>query len=110
MKLARLQKAVLQMYWRYHVGGWALGPVLQSMWWRWLLLLVYAVLGGWLLSDVSTGAAGLVVGVAAGAFLRDIGRIVQSCRIWPTLHEITDWQRVEQLLKAHENADLTADK
>ena len=104
MKLTSLQKAVLQMYWRYHLGGWKRSPVLRSMWWRWLLLLVYAVLGGWLLSGVSTGAAGLVIGVAAGAFLRDIGRIVQSCRIWPAVHEITDWHRVEQLLNAREDA------
>ena len=104
MKITRLQKTVLQMYWRYHVGGWALGPVLRTNWWRWLLLVLYAVFGGWFLSQISQLGAGLVIGLAVGAFSRDIGRLVQSYRTWPVVHEITDWQRVEQLVQSHDNA------
>jgi hypothetical protein len=104
MKLTRLQKRVLQIYWRYHVGGWALAPFLRANWWHWLFLVLYAVLGGWFLAQVSPWAAGLVVGLAMGAAARDVGRLIQSHRTWPLLHEITDWPRVEQLIQSDDKA------
>ncbi|MGZ5544280.1 MAG: hypothetical protein ACXWIU_06365 [Limisphaerales bacterium] len=103
MKLTKFQTTVLRLYWCYHVDGWTLGPFLRVNWWRWLLLFLYVVVGGWLFSRVSPGAVGLVVGIAAGAFLRDIGHLVKSYRTWPVIHEITDWQRVEQLVQSHKH-------
>lgn len=100
MRVTRLQKAVLQMYWRYHVGGWALGPFFRANWWRWLLLVLYAILGGWFLAQWSQWAAGLVLGLAAGAIFRDTGYLVKSYHAWPVVDEITDWQRVEQLVQS----------
>jgi hypothetical protein len=103
MKFTRLQKNVLQMYWRYHTGGWRLGPFFRANWWRWLLLTLVAVGGSWFVSQVSSWAAGLVIGLCAGAFFRDIGRLLQSYRTWPLVEEVMNWQRVEELVQSHEH-------
>lgn len=101
MKTTRLQKAVLQLYWRYHTEGWRLGPYLRANALRWLLLLVIAVGAGWVAFHVAPWVAALYVGMCLGAFLRDLGRLLQSRRLWPMVEQITDWQRVEQLVQAN---------
>jgi hypothetical protein len=102
MKLTRMQKTVLQIYWRYHTGGWRLGPVLRVNWWRWLLLAVVAAGGSWFAFRISSWVGGLVIGLCAGAFFRDVGQLRNSFRWWPVAEEIINWQRVEELVQSHE--------
>ena len=40
----------------------------------------------------------LVVGVLAGALLRDFGWFVRTARAWPAAAAVIDWPRVDQLL------------
>lgn len=99
MKHTRLQKAVLRLYWCYHTEGWRLGPYLRANALRWLLLLAIAAGAGWVAFHVAPWVAALYAGMCLGAFLRDVGRLLQSRRLWPLVEDITDWRRVEQLIE-----------
>ena len=43
-------------------------------------------------------SASLFVGMALGAFARDVGQILRFKRFWPMLHSVLDWNAVEQRL------------
>jgi len=107
MKPTEFQQTVLQIYWSYHTGGWRLGPFLRVNWWRWLLLMILAVVAGWFVFEFDSSGAGIVFGLCAGAFIRDLGRLIQSYRVWPVFEEVTNWQRVEELIQSRTHDDLT---
>jgi hypothetical protein len=90
------------MYLRYHKDGWSLAPFLRVNWWRWLLLLVLAGGVAWIAMPFWPWVAGLVIGLCAGAFLRDIGRLQVSYRTWPVVEEITNWEKVKELLETYD--------
>jgi hypothetical protein len=102
MKLTRAQFTLLQIYSRQQATGWKLANVLRVHWWRWLLLGIWAIAGSWYLSKLSPWAAGLVAGLGAGAFLRDIGHLQVAFHVWPLTREIIHWQRVSELIESHE--------
>ena len=62
-----------------------------------LVLLLFGVLG-WLLYAFVTPTSAACLGLALTAvILRDIGYFRRSVMIWPTLEQVLDWNRVEQL-------------
>src|SRR5687767_3610836 len=106
MKLTRNQIAALRMYLRYHTGGWSLAPCLRANWRRWLLFILLAAGTGWCAAQTWPWAGGLAVGICAGALLRDIERLQVSYRTWPVVEEITNWQKVTELLEAYDKSVL----
>ncbi|MEZ5942119.1 MAG: hypothetical protein R3C18_12065 [Planctomycetaceae bacterium] len=72
--------------------------MLYVFWPHWLLLAVVAFIVNTQYAG-SPWAVGFWTGACAGAFLRDIGRIQQSYRVWPVVEEITKWDRVEELMR-----------
>jgi hypothetical protein len=68
----------------------------------WLLLTGAATASTWFIWAGWPVATWLLIGMCAGAFLRDIGRIQVFLRTWPMLHAVIDWQRVQKLLSSDE--------
>ena len=56
----------------------------------------------YLIAPSSPSTACLLVGLCIGAFLRDIGHFQGAYRMWPVTQQITDWNRVTELIESHE--------
>lgn len=64
----------------------------------WLLLIIFVSLGTVCLEKLGLGSWGLLlIGLGAGAILRDVGWFRKSLRLWPLQKEIFNWPRVKQL-------------
>ena len=64
------------------------------------------MLGGVILLTPCFEKAGwLYIGIAVGAFCRDIGCFIGVVRSWPVYKEIINWQRVSELLESNEKHD-----
>lgn len=50
-----------------------------------------------------------IIGMGAGAFLRDIARFRMTTQIWPVFQYIVDWEKVDQLLAADKAGSLQSD-
>ena len=69
--------------------------------------MVAAAVGcGLRMRDVAYGMAfgWLIVGLALGAILGDVGRLQVLLRTWPVLHEVIRWERVAELLNSDEKS------
>ncbi len=101
MKLTRVQQKLLRVYQRFHGESMTLSVILRLCFPSWPLLILGTGYGYWM---VSSGIAlgWLLVGLCAGAMLRDVGRFQILFRTWPALREIISWERVTELLRAHE--------
>ncbi|MBX7145224.1 MAG: hypothetical protein K1X79_12285 [Oligoflexia bacterium] len=66
----------------------------------------------WILLALTSGAAALafwhsqlqpmsfvLLGFWFGGVLADVGWALTGHRLWPVIHEITDWQKVDQLVQ-----------
>jgi hypothetical protein len=106
MKLTKLQRKTLQFLYLFHSKA---PTVFRQMGFNWIALLpvfVIAVLGCFVISIPGFENIGwLWIGFAGGAFGRDIGRFRGIVRVWPIYKEITNWQRVSELLESNENHD-----
>jgi hypothetical protein len=102
MKLTSLQYRGLKNYLGFHDKGWPIGFVLRLMGWRWLLLAIIGLAGGYILFELQL-AAGLVAGMCFGAILRDIGTLRRASQMWLITDEIINWQRVSELIDLYEN-------
>ncbi|WP_395748449.1 hypothetical protein [Prosthecobacter sp.] len=102
MKLTRFQLQTLRLRMRMHQTGYSIGLFVRLMWKSWLLLIVLCGgLGVWAWPHAEA-ASGLFAGMFAGAFLRDLGVYRTTRRAWPVVEHVMDWQRVQELLDAHE--------
>ncbi len=105
MTLTKIQLKLLKNYERYHADSLTVSGIIRTCLLSWLLLLVSAAIGFWATTAVGVPAAGwLVVGMCAGAFLRDIGRFQVLFRTWPVLREVISWERVRELIQTHDKA------
>jgi hypothetical protein len=106
MKLTKIQLKTLQFFYRFRDETPTIGRWLSFNWFAWLPLLAIGLFGV-LLTFVSGVVFGwLVIGIAAGAFCRDIGRARSMKQVWPIYREITNWQRVTELLEADNKPDV----
>lgn len=108
MKLTKIQIKTLQFLELFNSKPVSIGRQMRFNWFTWPPLLVIALLGLAAFFTQSSECAGcLLIGLAAGAFLRDIGRFRVLVRIWPVYQEIINWQRVKELLEADEKPNRT---
>ncbi|MCA8991266.1 MAG: hypothetical protein KDA88_04770 [Planctomycetaceae bacterium] len=98
MQLTGIKRRTLWQYWQFHTRGWRLTTMLYVAWPYWLLLAAVAFIVNAQYAN-SPWYVGFLTGACAGAFLRDVGRIQQSYRVWPMVEEITKWDRVEELMR-----------
>ena len=104
MKLTKIQRKLLKFYVQHRTTPPSVGSVLRSFAVSWLVLALLAAASTWFIGAGWPAVAWLFIGTCAGAFLRDIGRIQILFRTWPVLHASLDWQRVQELLSADDNA------
>lgn len=48
-----------------------------------------------------------ITGLGVGGLLRGFGRLKLASRLWPVVHHVMDWQKVDQLLAVDSEADDT---
>ena len=103
MKLTRVQRRLLKSCQKFHSEQLTIGRVLRSCLLPWSLLLLLAGYGCW---QIASGEAfgWLLVGLGAGAILRDVGRLQIHFRTWPALREVINWEKVAELLNADEKS------
>lgn len=96
MPLSAADRRILAAYRQWHTAPprWANSlPKLLGMWLV-LIGLALTVLGATRDSPLAPLGWG-VVGMVAGAILRDLGWLRRQFRTWPLVERIIDWQRVE---------------
>ena len=99
MQLTKLEAVVLQRLHKYHTVAPTLGERLRAMsGWMITMLMVCGALGVVLARLHVPGIVFLPAGVFLGALGRDIGSQRRFVKWWHVNREITDWNRVEQLL------------
>jgi hypothetical protein len=101
MKLTRVQRKLLKVYERFNGESVTLSGILRLCFPSWPLLTLGVGYGYWMVSSGIT-LGWLVVGLCAGAMLRDVGRFQILLRTWPAVREIISWERVADLLRTHE--------
>jgi len=105
MTLTKIQLRLLKNYERFRADSLTVSGIIRTCFLSWLLLLGGGAFGFWVATEAGIPAVGwLVVGMCAGAFLRDIGRFQVLFRTWPVLQEIISWERVRELIQTHDNA------
>jgi len=99
MKLTKLQNKTLQQLHSFRSKPPTVGRQLSLNWFAWLALLFVVVLGCLVFLMPGFETVGwLWIGIAVGAFLRDIGRFRATVRVWPIYQEIINWPKVAELL------------
>ena len=99
MKPTKYQRKLLRFYAEFENKSLTVGSVLRRFLLSWLLLVVLAGASSFYLWAGWPTFFWLFAGVCAGAWLRDIGRILVTLRTWRIIKEITDWEKVRQLLE-----------
>jgi hypothetical protein len=102
MKPTKSQLQLLKFYAKYETKPLTVFGIVRSFWLAWMLLALAAVLS---YSYVTAGwsvAGWLLLGGCAGAFLRDVGRIISFFGTWPVMREIINWKRLTELSQDHE--------
>jgi hypothetical protein len=103
MKLTKIQRKTLQFLLLFFPIKPTIGRQLRFNWFAWLPLLALCAIG--CIFAFTSGLSSLgwwVIGMAVGAFSRDIGRFRLFVRVWPVYKEIINWQRVTELLESSE--------
>jgi hypothetical protein len=99
MTVSRFQYQRLKVYERYHRSNSYLASYLRAAWLPWLLLIVCGLAFSWLLPST---LAGFAVGVCVGSFFRDLRYLQDGTRLWPITRQIFNWQKISELIEAHE--------
>jgi hypothetical protein len=96
MTITNADRRVLQAYLRMRETGPQLSHKILSFWLvLFILMAAFAVI---VYQAELHLLGGLIAGFVVGAFLRDCRYIVQARKAWPVIREITDWNRVQELL------------
>jgi glutaredoxin len=99
MKLTPAQAAVLKRLQKYRVAAPALGERLRMAAGFMIALLLPVLLAGYLTVRLQLpGGLLLLAGLYVGAVAREIGQQRRFVHYWSLNREITDWDKVEQLL------------
>src|SRR3984893_5672056 len=99
MKLTPAQAAVLKRLQKYRVAAPALGERLRLAAGFMIALLLPVLLVGYLTVRLRLpGGLLLLAGLYVGAVAREVGQQRRFVHYWSLNREITDWDKVEQLL------------
>jgi hypothetical protein len=97
MVLTKRERKALAFYDAHRNQPPTFGDFVPKLILYFLINTAFAVVVYILLVDEIPGVVWFFVGMLAGAFLRDIRRLVFTLQLWPFTAEITDWQKVEEL-------------
>ena len=106
--LTRRQRKTLQFYLKYRDQPPTVSGLVAMSVGRWLALIVLisivfgCALAFMMLMDASLTVVlfllGLVIGMSLGATARDTGIFRNFVHVWPALHDVLNWQRIEERL------------
>lgn len=97
-----LQIRMLKNYVLFHANSPSLGTLVRVSLRSWAFLLLGTLLAILLIVHYQMTAAGcLMLGMLLGAFLRDLSRFRVLFATWPAIEDITNWERVHSILRAH---------
>lgn len=105
MKLTKLQLKILKFYAKYQTERLTLFKIAGAFWLSWLWLLGVLALGWFYVWGGWRAFGWVIIGIAIGAFLRDVNRILTLFRTWPALHEVFNWDRLKDLIQPKEQHD-----
>lgn len=100
MKLTRLQRKVLKVWWRYRTDGMGVGPWLRQCLRSWLLLGGLCAYSYFFIVPYAPAVGWSFIGLCLGACLRDVGYYQMSRRAWPVTKEVIDWKRVSDMMES----------
>jgi len=103
MKLTKIHRKLLKFYTQHQTTPPTVSSVVRAYALPWTLLAAMASASTWFIWAGWPVVAWLLIGVCAGAFLRDIGRIRILFQSWPLLHAVLDWERVQELHASDES-------
>lgn len=99
MNLSQLQRGALQQFKRYRGVRPNLISLLAQHWKIYVLLIAFALVGGWLLSSLGfINLVYLAAGLIGGAITRDIGLYRRFVETWPVTDSLLNWERLDDLL------------
>jgi hypothetical protein len=100
MELTAFQRRTLEDWRRMKPDGltWKMG--LRRLVRTWSLLLALVVVASLLFPQVWM----LLVGLAAGSCLRDLGYVRSARAVWPVSFRVIDWAKVDELLTDSKSA------
>lgn len=104
MTFTKLQLRSLKVYLSWHTRPPNFAVLARSSLRSWVALALVAGLGCLIVEWGYPEAGWLVIGMMGGAFLRDIGRYRVLLKVWPAHDEVTDWERVRQVLNEQDGA------
>jgi hypothetical protein len=100
MQLTKVQRQTLEQYRAYRGNRPGVGFFVRLNLGRYLLSVVLALVA-FLMASLAgaTGLAYLVLGLLAGALLRDFGLLRRFGKTWPVTETALDWERIDDLLE-----------
>ncbi len=99
MYLTPFQRKVLEHYRRHREKRPTLLRLLKQALPNHLVLILVFGLGAAFVQAIGAGHfALLLLGMAIGTFLRDLGTFRRFAQLWPVLVQILDWHQIDQLL------------
>ncbi len=104
MKLTRIQAAWL----KNSLHGKNSRPSFWSVFWSargaWILAVPLCGVGAWWFVEKSALLGCVLLAAGWGFLFTSIMLASRAVNLWPVFREVTDWQKVEALLRDHENA------
>ena len=70
----------------------------------WLLAIPFGVLGIWCFYDKSPFLGCVLVALGWGFLFTSIILSTRAVSLWPVFREVTDWQKVETIIREHDSA------
>ena len=94
----RTRRRVLTFYWQHRDGKMQFISLLRPMALRWGIYGLYLAAVTWIVLKMSIDgtAWGLATGFILGAMLRDFTLLRRTWQVWPTLHSVLDWAKIER--------------
>jgi hypothetical protein len=80
------------------------GVLRSSRIWPWVVFVIYIALSLlFIVSDPSAWYGWLMLGFVSGILYMLFKRLRHSLELWRVTREVTDWKRVEELIRENEN-------
>jgi hypothetical protein len=100
MQLSKAQRKTLEQYQTYRGIRPGVGYFIRLNLWRYLLLVGAGVVAYLLLLYLGVaGSAYGILGLVAGALLRDFALFRRFKESWPVVESLLDWERLNGLLE-----------
>src|ERR1035438_7669164 len=105
MQLTKHQVAILKRYQQYRLASpTILGVLRRARRWPWVALAVCVAFGLMAIAPHASPRYGwFLLGFVSGAIYLTVTSLVRGVQSWPLTREIMDWERVDQLVREHED-------